>query len=107
MLVVCCAGIISLNCNLGSMSDLSVSKRLFTMRNFSLCNIWVLVSGYGQVKHAYTNSHVYHYKKIGNNINVLKQTAYLVVNPITVGNFTFLFNCTSAGQTLDFTMVPT
>ena len=31
-----------------------------------------------------------HYKKIGYNINVLQQTACLVVNPITVGNFTFL-----------------
>ena len=27
------------------------------------------------------------YKKIGYNINVLQQTACLVVNPITVGNF--------------------
>ena len=27
-----------------------------------------------------------HYKKIGYNINVLQQTACLVVNPITVGN---------------------
>ena len=34
------------------------------------------------------------YKKIGYNINVLQQTACLVVNPITVGNFAFLFNCT-------------
>ena len=33
-----------------------------------------------------------HYKKIGYNINVLQQTACLVVNPITVGNFAFLFN---------------
>ena len=35
-----------------------------------------------------------HYKKIGYNIIVLQQTAYLVVNPITVGNFAFIFNCT-------------
>ena len=34
-----------------------------------------------------------HYKKIGYNINVLQQTAWLVVNPITVGNFAVLFNC--------------
>ena len=34
-----------------------------------------------------------HYKKIGFNINVLQQTACLVFNPITVGNFAFLFNC--------------
>ena len=33
-------------------------------------------------------------KKIGYNINVLQQTACLVVNPITGGNFAFLFNFT-------------
>ena len=32
-----------------------------------------------------------HYKKVGYNINVLQQTACLVLNPITVGNFAFLF----------------
>ena len=30
-----------------------------------------------------------HYKKIGYNIYVLRQTACLVVNPITVSNFAF------------------
>ena len=34
-----------------------------------------------------------HYKKIGYYINVLQQTASLVVNPFTVGNFAFLYNC--------------
>ena len=48
-----------------------------------------------------------HYKKIGYNINVLQPTACLVVNPITVGNFAFLFNCTPVGQTSDSMMVPT
>ena len=48
-----------------------------------------------------------HYKKIGYNINVLQQTACYVVNPITVGNFAFLFNCTPVGRTSDFVMVPT
>ena len=38
-----------------------------------------------------------HYKKIGYNINVLQQTALLVFNPITVGNFAFLFNSTRGG----------
>ena len=42
-----------------------------------------------------------HYKKIGYNINVLQQTACLVVNPITVGNFAFLFNCTPVGRNSD------
>ena len=48
-----------------------------------------------------------HYKKIGYNINVLQQTACLVVDPITVGNFAFLFNCTPVGRTSDSVMVPT
>ena len=48
-----------------------------------------------------------HYKKIGYNINVLQQTACLVVNQITVGNFAFLFNCTPVGRTSDSMMVPT
>ena len=47
------------------------------------------------------------YKKIRYNINVLQQTACLVVNPITVGNFAFLFNCTQVGRTSDSMMVPT
>ena len=47
------------------------------------------------------------YKKIGYNINVLQQTACLVVNPIMVGNFAFLFNCMPLGQTSDSMMVPT
>ena len=46
-----------------------------------------------------------HYKKIGYNINVLQQTACLVVNPIMVGNFAFLFNCTPVGRTSDFMTV--
>ena len=48
-----------------------------------------------------------HYKKVGYNINVLQQTACLVVDPITVGNFAFLFNCTPVGQTSDSKTVQT
>ena len=48
-----------------------------------------------------------HYKKIGYNINVLQQTACLVVNPIKVNNFAFLFNCTQLGRSSDSMMIPT
>ena len=48
-----------------------------------------------------------HFKKIGYNINVLQQTACLVVNPITVGNFAFLFNCRPVGGTSDSMTVTT
>ena len=42
-----------------------------------------------------------HYIKIDYNINVFQQTACLVVNPYIVGNFTFLFHCTSVGRSSD------
>ena len=41
------------------------------------------------------------YKKIGYNINVMRQTACLVVNQIKVNSFAYLFNCTTVGQTTD------
>ena len=47
------------------------------------------------------------YKTTGYNINVLKQTAFLVVNQIIVGNFAFLFNCTPVGRTLNSMMAQT
>ena len=50
---------------------------------------------------------IFNYKKICYNINVLQQTACMVVNPITVGNFAVLFNCTPVGRTSDSMVVPT
>ena len=35
------------------------------------------------------------YKKSGYNIDVLQQTACLIVNPIKVNCFAYLFNCTA------------
>ena len=46
------------------------------------------------------------YKKIGYNINAIRQTASMVVNPITVNNFASLFNCMPAGKASDSMMVP-
>ena len=50
---------------------------------------------------------VSHYKKIGCDINVLQQTACLVVSPVAAGCFAFLFDCTPVGQTSDSVMVLT
>ena len=41
------------------------------------------------------------YKKIVYNINVMRQTACLVVNPIKVNSFAYLFNCTTVDRTSD------
>ena len=57
--------------------------------------------------YALSLEHLSHYKTIDYSINVLQQTACLVVNPITVGNFASLFNCTPVGRASDSMMVPT
>ena len=38
------------------------------------------------------------YKRIRYNPYVMQQTAYLVINPISVDSFVSLFNCTMAGR---------
>ena len=47
------------------------------------------------------------YKRIGYNMNVMRQTACLVVNPITANNFADLFNYTPVGRASDLMMAPT
>ena len=41
------------------------------------------------------------YEKIGYNINVMRQTACLVVHPVKVISFAYLFNCTTVGRFSD------
>ena len=47
------------------------------------------------------------YKRIGYNINIMRQSACLVFNPITVNNFASLSNCTPVGRASDSMMAPT
>ena len=47
------------------------------------------------------------YKSIGYNINIMRQSACLVFNPITANNFDSLFNCTPVGRASDSMMAPT
>ena len=47
------------------------------------------------------------YKRIGYNINIMRQSACLVFNPITVNNFASLFNRTPVGRASDSMMAPT
>ena len=44
---------------------------------------------------------IVHYKKIGYNVDVLRQTVCLVVNPIKVGNVAYPFDCTTVGRSSD------
>ena len=49
------------------------------------------------------------YKRIGHNINIMRQSECLVFNPITVNNFASLFtcNCMPVGRASDSMMAPT
>ena len=47
------------------------------------------------------------YKRIGYNINIMRQSACLVFNPVTVNNFASLFNCTPVGRASESMMAPT
>ena len=47
------------------------------------------------------------YKRIGYNLNVMRQSACLVINPITVDGYATLFNCTPVDRASDSMMVPT
>ena len=47
------------------------------------------------------------YKRIGYNLNVMRQSACLVINPIKVDGYAALFNRTPVDQASDSTMATT
>ena len=46
------------------------------------------------------------YKRIGYNLNVMRQSTCLVINPITVDGFAALFNYTPVDRASDSMMAP-
>ena len=44
---------------------------------------------------------VKHYIRVGYNLDILQQSACLVLNPIMVNSYGFLFNCMTVGQASD------
>ena len=50
---------------------------------------------------------VVRYKRIGYNINIMRQSACLVFSPIAVGGFASLFGCAPVGRASDSMMAPT
>ena len=48
-----------------------------------------------------------HYRRIGYNLNVMRQSACLVFNPIMVDNEAALFNCMPVGLTSGSMKAPT
>ena len=47
------------------------------------------------------------YKRIGYNLNVMRQSECLVINPITVDGYAALFNYTPVDRASDSMMAPT
>ena len=47
------------------------------------------------------------YKRIGYNLNVMRQSACLVINPIPADGYVALFNCTPVDRASDSMMAPT
>ena len=47
---------------------------------------------------------IMHYKRIGYNLNVMRQSACLVINPITVDGYATLFNCMPVDRASDSMM---
>ena len=47
------------------------------------------------------------YKRIGYNLNVMRQSACLVINPINVDDYATLFNCMPVDRASDSMMAPT
>ena len=47
------------------------------------------------------------YRRIGYNLNFMRQPACLVFNPIMVDNYAAFFNCTAVGRVADSMMAPT
>ena len=41
------------------------------------------------------------YIRVGYNLDTMRQSVCLVLNPITVYSYCFFFNCTTVGQALD------
>ena len=75
-------------------------------RPFRTCILWRLVYKFRKIigKNYFPNHFkkiIVRYKKIGYNITVMRQTACLVVDPIKVNGFAYLFNCTTVGRTSD------
>ena len=59
------------------------------------------------VFHDQFRKNIMRYKRFGYNINVMRQSACLVINPITVDGYAALFNCTPVDRASDSMMAPT
>ena len=97
MLVVGCS------IGLGALLRQGISEPIFLVIKFinsnGLLESLVLV--------IYSKKIVKRYVRVEYNMDIMRQTACLVLNPITVYSYGFLFNCTMVGQASDSLMALT
>ena len=80
-------------------ANTSDTEALFLDLHLSISNGFVSYDQFRKI--------VVRYKRIRYNINIMRQSACLVFNPITVNNFASLFNCAPVGRASDSVMAPT
>ena len=86
--------------------DRSDKKFLLTSKLCPLGAVCPLLRGYIHVLNHEKKCIKSDFKRIGYNINIMRHSACLVFNPITVNNFASLFNCTPVGRASDSMMGP-
>ena len=87
-----------------------------SFRNLCLCIICHNHSLYGDLVYKFKKirgmtdfsdqfrKNIMRYKRIGYTLNVMRQSASLIINPITVDGYATLFNCTPADRASDSMM---
>ena len=87
---------------LNIMSDYDLHLQCLSKSEFYLDLVYKFrkIVGKNDFPHHFKNI-IVRYKNIGHNIDVLRQTTCLVVNPIKLNSFVYLNDCTTVGRALD------
>ena len=72
-----------------------------TFQNLNFMGTWCINSEKKMIKMIFLIIIIVRYKMIGYKIDALRQTPCLVVNPINVNSYAYLFNCTTVGRASD------
>ena len=87
--------------NISSKTDFLMTGRIF----ISTCK-FKKIRGMNDFSDQFRKN-IMRYKRIGYNLNVMRQSACLVINPITIDGYAALFNCTPVDRASDSMMAPT
>ena len=82
-----------------------VDKVCFDGKSYSLVYKFKIIVGRNDFSDQFRKI-IIRYKRMGYNTNVMRQTAFFVVKPITVNNFADPFNCSPVGRASDLMMAP-